>query len=149
MQQRSLMCLNGLFFQRWYFCSDNGFMKSWDAFKLAPSSFRSSILHDRFLRACGDHRPTAYRLLAAILSSQLTKTHLLNESFICTKQSITSLRSHSSPIDGAARIFLILSFFYILGMLDHANYCVCFHLLPTTLNWRGRKIIWILQLVNA
>ena len=34
-------------------------------------------------------------------------------------------------------------------MLDHAIYLVWFHLLPTTLDLRGRKIIWILQLDNA
>ena len=48
-----------------------------------------------------------------------------------------------------ARIFLFLSLFsYILEMLDHANYHVWFHLLPTTLDRRGRTIIWILQLCN-
>ena len=39
--------------------------------------------------------------------------------------------------------------FYILETLDHAIYRVRFHLLPTTLDRRGRKIIWILQLNNA
>ena len=45
-----------------------------------------------------------------------------------------------SPIGGAATIFISL-FFYILEMLYHTNYCVWFHYLPTTLDWRVGKII--------
>ena len=45
--------------------------------------------------------------------------------------------------------FFLSFFYYILEVLDPTNYHVWFHLLPTTLDRRGRKFIWLLKLDNA
>ena len=42
--------------------------------------------------------------------------------------------------------FFLSFFYYILEVLDPTNYHVWFHLLPTTLDQKGRKFIWLLKL---
>ena len=61
--------------------------------------------------------------------------------YLCSKVALVLC----SPIDGVARIF----FLFVLGTLDHAIYRAWFHLSSTTADWRGTKIIWILQNQNA